>query len=85
MFYRLPKFRALDHDRLRILAMLNNRQVDNDNMGTVPIIADEDNMEFVQRSKSIIDADSDDENEINNTAHVPSSSEMRNSIKSMRS
>uniref|UniRef100_A0A8C4RFJ1 HTH CENPB-type domain-containing protein n=1 Tax=Erpetoichthys calabaricus TaxID=27687 RepID=A0A8C4RFJ1_ERPCA len=42
-------------------------------------------LEFVQSSKNIIDADSDDENEMNNAAPVPTSSEMRNIMKSMRS
>uniref|UniRef100_A0A8C4SC05 HTH CENPB-type domain-containing protein n=1 Tax=Erpetoichthys calabaricus TaxID=27687 RepID=A0A8C4SC05_ERPCA len=44
-----------------------------------------DILEFVQSSKNIIDADSDDENEMNNAAPVPTSSEMRNIMKSMRS
>ncbi|GFW92776.1 SCAN domain-containing protein 3 [Trichonephila clavipes] len=50
--------------------------VDNDNVCTVPIRADKDVMELVQSSKNIIDADSDDENEVNNVAPVPTSSEM---------
>ncbi|GFW92942.1 SCAN domain-containing protein 3 [Trichonephila clavipes] len=40
--------------------------VDDDNVCTAPIMADKDILEFVQSSKSIIDTDSDDENEINN-------------------
>ncbi|GFV57484.1 hypothetical protein TNCV_3266601 [Trichonephila clavipes] len=40
--------------------------VDNDNVCT--IMADKDILRFVQSSKNIIDADSDDENEMNNTA-----------------
>ncbi|GFW06114.1 hypothetical protein TNCV_4479061 [Trichonephila clavipes] len=39
----------------------------------------------VQSSKNIIDADSDDENEMNEAAPVPTSSEMKNVMKSMRS
>ncbi|GFV29674.1 SCAN domain-containing protein 3 [Trichonephila clavipes] len=49
---------------------------------TTPIMADKDILMFVQSTKNIIDADSDDENEMNN---VPTSSEMRNIMKSMRS
>ncbi|GFT07761.1 transposable element Tcb1 transposase [Trichonephila clavipes] len=39
---------------------------------------------FCPSSKCIIDADSDDESEMNKAAHVPTSSEMRNIRKSMR-
>ncbi|GFY12966.1 hypothetical protein TNCV_665321 [Trichonephila clavipes] len=49
-----------------------------------PIIADKDILKFVQCSKNVIDADYDDENEMNNAAPVPTSSEMRNIMKSMR-
>ncbi|GFY11333.1 hypothetical protein TNCV_4473161 [Trichonephila clavipes] len=42
-----------------------------------------DIFEFVQSSKNIIDADSDDENEMNYAAHVPTSSEMRNIMKKL--
>uniref|UniRef100_A0A8C4RRF5 Tigger transposable element-derived protein 4 n=1 Tax=Erpetoichthys calabaricus TaxID=27687 RepID=A0A8C4RRF5_ERPCA len=59
--------------------------VDDDNVCTAPIMADKDILEFVQSSKNIIDADSDDENEMNNAAPVPTSSEMRNIMKSMLS
>ncbi|GFV73013.1 putative DD41D transposase [Trichonephila clavipes] len=41
-------------------------------------MADKDILEFVQSSKNIFDADSDNENEMNNAAPVPTSSEMRN-------
>ncbi|GFY30601.1 hypothetical protein TNCV_3117631 [Trichonephila clavipes] len=41
-------------------------------------MADKDILEFVQNSKNIIDADSDDENEMINAAPVPTSFEMRN-------
>ncbi|GFW92931.1 hypothetical protein TNCV_3495641 [Trichonephila clavipes] len=52
--------------------------VDDDYVCTVPILADEDILEFVRSSRNIIDADSDDENEMNNTALAPMSSEIRN-------
>ncbi|GFX93692.1 SCAN domain-containing protein 3 [Trichonephila clavipes] len=58
--------------------------VDDDNVRTAPIMANKDLLEFVQSSKIIIHADSDDENEMNNATLVPSSSEMRNTIKSVR-
>ncbi|GFT87791.1 hypothetical protein TNCV_799071 [Trichonephila clavipes] len=48
-------------------------------------MADKDILEFVQSSKNIIDTDSDDESEKNNAAPVPTSSEMRITMKSMRS
>ncbi|GFW20206.1 monocarboxylate transporter 12-B [Trichonephila clavipes] len=44
-------------------------------------MTDKDILEFVQSSKYIVDADSDDENEINNAAHVRTSSEMRKDMK----
>ncbi|GFT12689.1 hypothetical protein TNCV_5094551 [Trichonephila clavipes] len=56
-----------------------------DNAYTEPIKADKDIFEFVQSSKNIIDADSKDENEMNDETPVPTSSEMRNITKSMRS
>ncbi|GFT44720.1 hypothetical protein TNCV_2845111 [Trichonephila clavipes] len=55
--------------------------VDDDNERTSPITADKDILESVQSSKNIIDADSDEENEINNAAPDPVSSEMRNTVK----
>ncbi|GFU93514.1 hypothetical protein TNCV_947561 [Trichonephila clavipes] len=48
-------------------------------------MADKDILEFVQRLKNIIDADFDHENEMNDAAPVPTSSEMRNVLKGMRS
>ncbi|GFT93388.1 hypothetical protein TNCV_337531 [Trichonephila clavipes] len=48
--------------------------VDDDNECRAPIMADKDISESVQNSKNIIDADSDDENEMNNAAPVPTSS-----------
>ncbi|GFT97915.1 hypothetical protein TNCV_2168111 [Trichonephila clavipes] len=40
-------------------------------------MADKDILEFVQSSTNIIDADSDDEKEMNNAAPVPASSEIQ--------
>ncbi|GFT78093.1 hypothetical protein TNCV_2820871 [Trichonephila clavipes] len=59
--------------------------VDDDNVRTAPIMANKYTLEFVQSSKNIIDADSDDENEMKNAVPVPILSEMRNVMKSMRS
>ncbi|GFV89625.1 transposable element Tcb1 transposase [Trichonephila clavipes] len=47
------------------------------NVYTSPIIADKDILKFVPISRNIDDADSDDENEMNNAAPNPTSSEMR--------
>ncbi|GFS63870.1 hypothetical protein TNCV_1128791 [Trichonephila clavipes] len=58
--------------------VLDTPAVDDDNVYTAPIKANKDILEFVHSSKSIIDADSDDENETNNTAPVPTSAEMKN-------
>ncbi|GFU11978.1 hypothetical protein TNCV_3265711 [Trichonephila clavipes] len=49
------------------------------------MMAVKDILELVQSSKYIIDTDSDCENEINNASPVPTSSEMRNVMKSMLS
>ncbi|GFW42524.1 hypothetical protein TNCV_4257181 [Trichonephila clavipes] len=57
-------------------------EVDNDNVCTASIMVDKNILEFSQSSKNIIDANSD---EMNSVAHVPTSSEMRNDMKSMRS
>ncbi|GFW24809.1 hypothetical protein TNCV_1960751 [Trichonephila clavipes] len=46
-------------------------------------MADKNSLEFVQSSKNII-ADSVEENYMNNLASVPTSSEMRNVMKSIR-
>ncbi|GFX27761.1 hypothetical protein TNCV_3662481 [Trichonephila clavipes] len=43
-----------------------------------------DILKSAQSSKSIIDEDFDDENEMSNVSHVPTSSEMRNIMKSTR-
>ncbi|GFW14261.1 hypothetical protein TNCV_3548501 [Trichonephila clavipes] len=51
--------------------------VDDDNVCSAPIMTDKDILEFVQSSKNI-DEDSDDPNEMKNAAPVPTSSEMRN-------
>ncbi|GFV32161.1 hypothetical protein TNCV_1674491 [Trichonephila clavipes] len=56
-----------------------------DNVCTAPIMVNKDILKFVQSSKNSIDADSDDENEIFSAAHVPTTSEMRHIMKSMRS
>ncbi|GFV53015.1 lachesin [Trichonephila clavipes] len=56
-----------------------------DNACTATIKAKKDILEFVQSSKNIIDADFNDKNEKNNTAPVPTSSEMKNIRKSMHS
>ncbi|GFW20555.1 hypothetical protein TNCV_1047801 [Trichonephila clavipes] len=48
-------------------------------------MANKDILEFVQCSKNIIEADSDDKNELNNATPVPTSSELRNIMKSMSS
>ncbi|GFY16540.1 hypothetical protein TNCV_735691 [Trichonephila clavipes] len=45
--------------------------VDSDNMCTAPIMAEKDNLEFVESSKNITEADSNDENEMNYAAPVP--------------
>ncbi|GFT83245.1 hypothetical protein TNCV_547281 [Trichonephila clavipes] len=57
--------------------------VDDDNVYKTLTRADEDILEFVQGSKYIIDADSDDKNEMNNATPVSASSKMSN-MKSMR-
>ncbi|GFW63811.1 hypothetical protein TNCV_3744161 [Trichonephila clavipes] len=48
-------------------------------------MADKGILEFVQSLKNIFDADSDDENEMNKAAPVPTSSEMRSVMKITRS
>ncbi|GFV48941.1 hypothetical protein TNCV_1093411 [Trichonephila clavipes] len=63
---------------------IQHKTLDDDNVCTAPIMADKEILEFVQSSKNIINADFDDENEMNN-APVPISSEMRNIMKSMLS
>ncbi|GFY03576.1 hypothetical protein TNCV_3092021 [Trichonephila clavipes] len=54
--------------------------VNDGNVCTSPIMTDKVVLEFVQSSKNI---DADSENETNNAALVPTSSEMRNIIKRM--
>ncbi|GFV08426.1 hypothetical protein TNCV_328601 [Trichonephila clavipes] len=56
-----------------------------DNVRAAPIMADNDSLELVESLKNTIDADSKDENEMNNAAPVPTSSGMRNVLKSIRS
>ncbi|GFW57806.1 hypothetical protein TNCV_2927251 [Trichonephila clavipes] len=46
-------------------------------------MADKDILELVQSSKNIINADSDDENKMNNAAPFPMASETRNAMKSI--
>ncbi|GFV03355.1 hypothetical protein TNCV_4019521 [Trichonephila clavipes] len=58
--------------------------VDDGNVCAAPIIADNDILEFVLSSKKI-EADSDNENEMNNTTPVPTPFEMRNIVKSILS
>ncbi|GFU66089.1 hypothetical protein TNCV_2857621 [Trichonephila clavipes] len=57
--------------------------VGNDNVCTEPNKAGKDILEFVQGSKDIIDADYDNANQMNNEAPVPTSSEMKNVMKSI--
>ncbi|GFX77764.1 hypothetical protein TNCV_1106811 [Trichonephila clavipes] len=45
--------------------------VDDDYVCTAPIMANKDILEFVHSSENIIDADYNDEDEINNAAPVP--------------
>ncbi|GFT70336.1 hypothetical protein TNCV_2657951 [Trichonephila clavipes] len=59
--------------------------VGDDSVCTASIMADKDILEFLQSSKNIMDEDSDYENEMKNAAPVPTSSEMRNGMKSMSS
>ncbi|GFV08883.1 hypothetical protein TNCV_3821261 [Trichonephila clavipes] len=54
-----------------------------DNVCVDPIIANKDTLEFIKSSKSIINADSNIEKEINNAIPVPTSSEMKNTMKSI--
>ncbi|GFW37912.1 hypothetical protein TNCV_4631141 [Trichonephila clavipes] len=56
-------------------------KTDDDNVCTAPIMADKYLLESVQSLKNIIDADSDDLNEMNNAASVSMSSETRNIVK----
>ncbi|GFU57155.1 hypothetical protein TNCV_1780151 [Trichonephila clavipes] len=57
--------------------------VDDDNACTATTVGDKNIffLEFVHGSKSINDADSEDENAMNNAVPVPTSSEMRNIMK----
>ncbi|GFV08603.1 hypothetical protein TNCV_1584161 [Trichonephila clavipes] len=62
-------------------------EVYDDNECIAPIMAHKDILEFAQSSKNFIDANFDDENEMNNAAplSVPTSSETRNTMKSIHS
>ncbi|GFS51743.1 hypothetical protein TNCV_614071 [Trichonephila clavipes] len=56
---------------LDCLTVSSKEIVDDDNVCTASIMADKSILEFVQSSKSIIDADYDDEKEMNNAAMFP--------------
>ncbi|GFT86167.1 hypothetical protein TNCV_3257581 [Trichonephila clavipes] len=60
-------------------------EVDHVNVCTAPIMAEKELVELAQSSKYTIVTDSDNENEMNNVAPVPTSSEIRNIMKSMYS
>ncbi|GFU92593.1 hypothetical protein TNCV_4795211 [Trichonephila clavipes] len=55
--------------------------LNDDNVCTASIMVDKGILEFLRSLTCIIDADSDDENEMNNAAPVPPSSEIKNVIK----
>ncbi|GFW75093.1 uncharacterized protein TNCV_447981 [Trichonephila clavipes] len=59
--------------------------VDHENLRTTSAMADKGIWSLFKAQKDIIDVDSDDENEINNAPHVPTSSEIKNIRKSVRS
>ncbi|GFV60595.1 endonuclease-reverse transcriptase [Trichonephila clavipes] len=56
-------------------------EVDGDNLCTAPIVTEKDILKFVQCSRNVIDADSDDENEVNNVAPVSTSPEVGSIMK----
>ncbi|GFT87863.1 hypothetical protein TNCV_799691 [Trichonephila clavipes] len=58
--------------------------IDDDDVYTAPITADKDILGFDQSSKNIIDADSDDENEMSNAAPVSTLSGMKNIVPSAK-
>ncbi|GFT53353.1 uncharacterized protein TNCV_3323851 [Trichonephila clavipes] len=55
--------------------------VDDDRVCVSPIMAEKRNFRVCSRLKNIVDADSDDKNEVNSAIPIPSSSEMRSIIK----
>ncbi|GFU55705.1 hypothetical protein TNCV_1650061 [Trichonephila clavipes] len=57
--------------------------IDDENVCTAMITIDKDILEFVKISTNVIDADSNDKNEMNNAAPDPMSSEMRDIMKNM--
>ncbi|GFV08951.1 hypothetical protein TNCV_3821941 [Trichonephila clavipes] len=59
--------------------------VEDDNVFKAPIMADKDILKFVQSSKNIMDADSNDGNNINNATPVSTIFEKRSIMKSTRS
>ncbi|GFU28444.1 hypothetical protein TNCV_1938321 [Trichonephila clavipes] len=77
--------RGIFHEKKSKRTLKIHCAVDYDNLCTAPIIAEKDFFEFVHSSKHIVDADSDDENEIDDAAPIPTSFEMRNVMKSLHS
>ncbi|GFT96712.1 hypothetical protein TNCV_1159121 [Trichonephila clavipes] len=67
--------------RFRQVLIESPLELQDDNACTPPIMTDKDILEVLQRSKSIIGADSGEENKVNNVAPFPTSSEMRNIMK----
>ncbi|GFW98986.1 hypothetical protein TNCV_1782051 [Trichonephila clavipes] len=59
--------------------------VNDDTARKVPVMAHKGILEFVRNSKNIINADSEDENEMNNAASVFTLSKMRNFMKNVPS
>ncbi|GFW98786.1 hypothetical protein TNCV_2837471 [Trichonephila clavipes] len=59
--------------------------IDDGNVCREEIMTDKNILGYVQSSRNIFDANSDDENGTNNAALVPKSSEMRNIMESMLS
>ncbi|GFU80567.1 uncharacterized protein TNCV_534411 [Trichonephila clavipes] len=59
--------------------------VDDENACKAPIMAEKNILESVRNLKNVIDADSVNEKKMNNAALVPTSFEMVNIMKSMRS
>ncbi|GFV14166.1 hypothetical protein TNCV_526401 [Trichonephila clavipes] len=63
----------LSFDRFNVNHLFTN--LEGDNACAVPIMANKDILEFAQSSKHILDADSDDENEMTRATPVPTPSE----------
>ncbi|GFX76714.1 gag-pol [Trichonephila clavipes] len=62
----------------------HRNNLDDENACTAPFMAVKDFLAFVQSPQKFSDADSDDYNEMNNAAPVPTSSDMISIMKSMR-